>query len=71
MTMNPILLLDEDDQEFVRQFVLSSGSLKKLSEKYSVSYPTIRLRLDRVIRKLKAAEFRLASCRWSLTTNSI
>ncbi|WP_400263753.1 DUF2089 family protein [Lacticaseibacillus paracasei] len=56
MTLNPILLLDEDDQEFVRQFVLSSGSLKKLSEKYSVSYPTIRLRLDRVIRKLKAAE---------------
>ena len=33
-----------------------SNSLKKLSEKYSVSYPTIRLRLDRVIRKLKAAE---------------
>ncbi|EKQ25423.1 hypothetical protein LCAUW1_0124 [Lacticaseibacillus paracasei] len=56
VTLNPILLLDEDDQEFVRQFVLSSGSLEKLSEKYSVSYPTIRLRLDRVIRKLKAAE---------------
>ncbi|MDF3333119.1 DUF2089 family protein [Lacticaseibacillus rhamnosus] len=54
--MNPIMLLDQDDQEFVRQFVLSSGSLKSLSKKYSVSYPTIRLRLDRVIQKLNAAE---------------
>ncbi|MCG9844054.1 DUF2089 domain-containing protein, partial [Staphylococcus argenteus] len=36
--------------------ILSSGSLKQLSEEYRVSYPTIRLRLDRLIEKIKINE---------------
>ncbi|MCG9844036.1 DUF2089 domain-containing protein, partial [Staphylococcus argenteus] len=36
--------------------MLSSGSLKQLSEEYRVSYPTIRLRLDRLIEKIKINE---------------
>lgn len=49
-------LLDEDDYQFLKRFVLSSGSLKALCEEYGVSYPTLRARLDRLIAKVQAAE---------------
>lgn len=48
--------LDEDDVQFLRRFLLCSGSLKELGEAYGVSYPTLRGRLDRLINKVKAAE---------------
>lgn len=48
--------LDEEDRQFLRRFVLCSGSLKALCEEYDVSYPTMRARLDRLIAKVKAAE---------------
>lgn len=48
--------LEEDDLNFLRRFVLSSGSLKDLAGTYGVSYPTIRLRLDRLIAKIKVVE---------------
>ncbi len=48
--------LSDEDREFVRRFVLASGSLKDLAEKYGVSYPTIRVRLDRLIERVTAAE---------------
>jgi hypothetical protein len=49
-------LLDTDDRQFLKRFVLSSGSLKALCDEYGVSYPTLRGRLDRLIAKVKAAE---------------
>lgn len=48
--------LDEEDWQFLRRFLLGSGSLKALAEEYGVSYPTVRGRLDRLIAKVKAAE---------------
>lgn len=48
--------LDDDDLQFIKRFVLLSGSLKDLASEYDVSYPTIRVRLDRLIAKLKAAD---------------
>jgi len=42
-----------DDLAFVKRLVLASGSLKELARVYGVSYPTIRLRLDRVIAKVR------------------
>jgi hypothetical protein len=33
--------------------VLASGSLKQLAEEYEVSYPTLRLRLDRLIERIR------------------
>jgi hypothetical protein len=48
--------LGEEDLEFLRRFLLTSGSLKALAEEYGVSYPTLRGRLDRLIAKVKAAE---------------
>ena len=48
--------LDEDDRQFLKRFVLSSGSLKALCDDYQVSDPTLRARLDRLIAKVQAAE---------------
>jgi hypothetical protein len=49
-------VLEADDLEFLRRFLLASGSLKEMSGEYQVSYPTIRGRLDRLIAKVRAAE---------------
>lgn len=51
----PLLTLSDEDLALVTQLVLHSGSLKGLAEAYSVSYPTIRARLDRVIERLQLA----------------
>jgi len=49
-------VLDDEDVQFLRRFLVSSGSLKALAEEYGVSYPTVRGRLDRLIAKAQAAE---------------
>lgn len=46
-------LLEEEDLSFIKRFILFSGSLKELATAYNVSYPTLRLRLDRLIAKIK------------------
>ncbi|MDL2261247.1 DUF2089 domain-containing protein [Methanimicrococcus sp. OttesenSCG-928-J09] len=48
-----IVSLEEEDVNFIRNFVLSSGSLKEIASSYGVTYPTVRLRLDRLIQKIK------------------
>ena len=48
--------LETEDLNFIRNFVLASGSLKEMAQQYSVSYPTVRLRLDRLIQKIRATE---------------
>ncbi|MCI6767643.1 DUF2089 family protein [Porcincola intestinalis] len=48
--------LDEEDFEFIRQFILCSGSLKSMAQHYDVSYPTIRLRTDRLIQKVSGVK---------------
>ena len=48
-----LLALDEQDLAFLRRFLLASGSLKDLAKAYEVSYPTIRIRLDRLIEKVQ------------------
>lgn len=48
-----ILKLEDEDLVFIKQFVLSSGSLKDIASIYDVTYPTVRLRLDRLIEKIK------------------
>jgi hypothetical protein len=51
-----IQTLDEEDRAFVKRFILASGSLKELASAYGISYPTVRLRLDRLIAKIKIFE---------------
>ena len=48
--------LEEEDLAFVKRFILFSGSLKDLANAYDVSYPTLRLRLDRLIQKVKVLD---------------
>ena len=48
--------LDPEDINFIKKFIIASGSLKELANMYDVSYPTVRLRLDRLIQKIKLTE---------------
>jgi len=48
--------LSEEDLNFIKRFVLVSGSLKEVAKVYGISYPTVRLRLDRLIEKIKIAD---------------
>lgn len=52
--------LEEEDVAFIRRFLLASGSLKEVAGEYGVSYPTVRLRLDRLIQKVRLADDRAA-----------
>ena len=48
--------LEDEELAFIRNFLLCSGSLKEIAAHYGVSYPTVRLRLDRLIQKIQIAE---------------
>lgn len=48
-----ILSLEPEDAAFLKNFALASGSLKEIAKKYGVSYPTVRLRLDKLIQKIE------------------
>lgn len=50
--------LEDEDLAFIKRFILFSGSLKDLADAYNVSYPTLRLRLDRLIEKIKVLDDR-------------
>ena len=45
--------LTDEDLAFLKRFLLASGSLKELAQAYGISYPTVRLRLDRLIAKIE------------------
>lgn len=47
--------LDNEDITFMRNFILSSGSLKEIAALYGVTYPTVRLRLDRLIQRIQVS----------------
>ena len=49
-------VLSEEELHFVKRFVLASGSLKDLAKQYQVSYPTLRIRLNRLINKINIAD---------------
>ena len=58
MTTIPVWMADLEDEDlaFIKKFILSSGSLKEVASLYGVSYPTVRLRLDRLIQKIRLTE---------------
>lgn len=50
----PLLLqISEEDQQFILDFFLSSGSLKEMANQMGKSYPTVRNKLDDIIEKIK------------------
>ncbi|MEA4987416.1 MAG: DUF2089 family protein [Anaerovorax sp.] len=48
--------LDNEDVSFIKKFILASGSLKEIANQYGVTYPTVRLRLDKLIQKIQISE---------------
>ncbi|MBN7773097.1 DUF2089 family protein [Clostridium aminobutyricum] len=48
--------LDDEDISFIKKFVMASGSLKEIANQYGVTYPTVRLRLDKLIQKIQINE---------------
>lgn len=51
---HPLTRLPREDLDLIVELVLQSGSLKGLADAYSVSYPTIRARLDKTMDRLRA-----------------
>ncbi|MDF2678012.1 MAG: hypothetical protein K0Q97_2349 [Bacillota bacterium] len=48
--------LDDEDVSFMKKFIMASGSLKEIAKLYGVTYPTVRLRLDKLIQKIQISE---------------
>lgn len=48
--------MNEEDLSFIKNFMLCSGSLKQMAKMYNVTYPTMRLRLDRLIQKIELSD---------------
>lgn len=48
--------LDEEDLAFIKKFLMASGSLKEIATQYGVTYPTVRLRLDKLIQKIQISD---------------
>jgi len=47
------LRLSEEEQNFILQFFMTSGSLKEMAAQMGNSYPTVRNKLDDIIEKVK------------------
>lgn len=48
--------LHPDEQSFVTEFIKSSGSLKEMAKILGLSYPSVRNRLDELIKKIETLE---------------
>lgn len=48
--------LTRDDEEFLFSFLTSRGSLKEVQERLSISYPTARARLNKLLQNLGFSE---------------
>lgn len=53
--LSPLAMLSSEDQALVIIFLRSYGSIKKIQEILGVSYPTARLRLERLIERINEA----------------
>jgi len=45
--------LSEEDWQFIKRLLMASGSLKDVAQQYGISYPTVRIRLNRLIEKVR------------------
>ncbi|MHC5201233.1 DUF2089 family protein [Myroides sp. LJL119] len=48
------LKLPEEDQNFLMDFFLHSGSLKQMAKQMNISYPTVRNKLDDLINQINS-----------------
>ncbi|WP_300669316.1 DUF2089 family protein [Soonwooa sp.] len=47
------LKLNRDEQDFILEFFLNSGSIKEMAKQAELSYPTMRNKMDDLIEKIK------------------
>ena len=50
---NWLINLEIEDLMFIKKLIIFSGSLKDLANEYGVTYPTIRIRMNKIIEKVK------------------
>lgn len=55
-TLPLLASLTKDEQDFIIEFVKSSGSLKIMAQKLGLSYPTVRNLLDDIILKIETIQ---------------
>jgi hypothetical protein len=48
--------LTAEDFQFIKRLLLASGSLKEIATQYGISYPTVRIRLNRLIEKVRVLD---------------
>ncbi|MGX9986496.1 DUF2089 family protein [Soonwooa purpurea] len=48
------LKLNREEQNFILEFFLSSGSIKEMAKQANISYPTMRNKLDDLIEKINS-----------------
>jgi len=48
--------LDDEDKEFLVEFLRSRGNIKEVQGRLGISYPTAKSRLDRLLKNLKLYE---------------
>jgi hypothetical protein len=63
--------LSEEDLAFLKRFLLASGTLKDLASQYGISYPTVRLRLDRLIEKVTLIDQQTSASPFELRLRSL
>jgi hypothetical protein len=53
----PVFLqISKEEQSFILQFLLTSGSLKEMAAQMGNSYPTVRNKLDDIIHKINTLQ---------------
>ena len=57
----PMARLRAEDQVFVAVFVKSHGSIKQMENKFGISYPTVKNRLNRIAEQLDFVEVETTS----------
>lgn len=50
--MDKFQRLDQDDKDFIELFLIKRGSIKDVGEELNISYPTVRNRIDKIVKKL-------------------
>ena len=55
-SLGTLARLKDEEQRFVVEFVKASGSLKEMAQRFKVSYPTVRNRLNELIAKIEQIE---------------
>ena len=63
--------LADEDLAFLKRFLLASGTLKDVAAQYGISYPTVRLRLDRLIEKVRVIDAGSESGHFETTLRSL